>query len=265
MNNTNKPELDFFVAVDVGNTCAKFGVFSGDRSRIFPVEVWRNDPAAVSRFFDDENRLQWVVSSVNSTNMEKVIDWIVRNRPLDPITIMAHEQIPIHSVVDNPMRTGLDRLLAALGAINWTKTEISVTHETQPVLVCDFGTAITIDLATLDGVYHGGSILPGFELAAAALSDKTELLSKVNVFDVADLSYPAKNTKSSIAVGIIWGVVGAIRLFAEQFGHEKLPYILLNGFGSDRIALELRKYFPVDHVFCVDNLVLAGIRGAVRQ
>ena len=260
-DNVNKPELDSFVAVDVGNSGVKFGVFADDQGMNFPVASWKNDPADVAKFFGVEDSLQWAVSSVNSVNMQKIVDWITGNRLRDSVTILDRNRIPIRSKADNPMQTGLDRLLAALGAIDWLKTVVGVTNETQPLLVCDLGTAITIDSVTLDVFFHGGVILPGFELSAAVLHEKTELLPKIDVFGPHVLTYPATNTESSIASGIFWSVVGAIKLLADKAVES--PYIVLNGFGSDQIARELRRYFPSYYVLRVDDLVLAGVRVAI--
>ena len=47
-----------------------------------------------------------------------------------------------------------------------------------PVVVCDFGTALTFDIVIKDRGYIGGVICPGLPLMFDYLSEKTALLPK---------------------------------------------------------------------------------------
>ena len=66
-------------------------------------------------------------------------------------------QLGITLRYDNPLELGIDRALAAAAAYRRFKTDL---------IVLDFGTATTIDYVSAQGVFLGGSIMPGLGTAA---------------------------------------------------------------------------------------------------
>src|SRR5574340_238216 len=72
----------------------------------------------------------------------------------------------IRVLIDNPGEVGADRLVNAVAAKNLYKL---------PVIVVDFGTAITFDYVTPKG-YMGGVIAPGIAISADALFNRTAKL-----------------------------------------------------------------------------------------
>ena len=135
------------IAIDIGNTSIHFAWFKG--LRLIKVKRLPRLSATKSKLLSligKRPQGSIVISSVvpqantlfNSTL--KNIFWIGK-------TI----QIPIRSRYNKKM-IGSDRLVAAYAAKRLFP---------KPRLIVDFGTAITLDNLTSDGIYEGGLILPG--------------------------------------------------------------------------------------------------------
>lgn len=71
-----------------------------------------------------------------------------------------------------PGTIGADRLADACGA---------VARYGAPVIVADFGTALTFDVITPDAAYIGGVIAPGLPLMTDYLADRTALLPHIRL------------------------------------------------------------------------------------
>src|SRR5207302_165257 len=96
---------------------------------------------------------------------------------------------------DNPREIGPDRPVNAVAAYEKLG---------GPVVVVDFGTAITYDPVSADGEYLGGIISPGIEITLEALTERAAALPKVDV-TTAPRSLIGKTTIDAIRSGIIYG------------------------------------------------------------
>ncbi len=100
----------------------------------------------------------------------------------------------------NPSEIGADRIVNAVAAYNKYKTDL---------IVIDFGTAITFDLISAQGVYSGGIIAPGISIAAEALFQRASKLPRVDLLTPPE-TLVGFNTESSIKSGIIFGFAGLV-------------------------------------------------------
>ena len=154
---------------------------------------------------------------------------------------------------------GIDRLFTAFAAAR-------LFAPAQASIVVDSGTATTIDLVTSDGVFRGGSILPGLRLSAYALHDYTARLPMIDTdgFGMptdASLPLPGRNTQAAMNAGLFWGQLGAIREITgrlqaaamSKFGCRETPIRIITGGGGKKIANHL-----TESVF-VDSLALHGL------
>lgn len=256
---------DHVIAVDVGNTRAKFGLFRLTGHLPEPVEI----QACVLQltpqpwqFLED-----WLVSLTGTCPPIAAVagsDPDTRDRLLDrwprsecqPRLIHHFEQIPIGVDVDVPERVGIDRLLNTFAA--WR-----MAGGTQPVIAVDSGTATTVDLMTADGVFRGGSIFPGVRLAAHALHDYTARLPYLQTIDdLSELpSVPGRNTEAAIRAGLYVGQLGAVRELtagltrsaADQFRQLVSPQLFVSGGGGRQLV----RYLP--GAIFVDSLALHGL------
>ncbi|MEO1982617.1 MAG: type III pantothenate kinase, partial [Fuerstiella sp.] len=257
------------LVVDVGNTRAKFGVFDvGSASAPQPRTITAIELAAVPDF--TEAVFDWIAGP-NIEVPQRVIlagsnppylDQLLADPSwghITPTVVRTAADIPINTDVDEPENVGVDRLLTAFAAAQ-------LFAPAQAAIVVDSGTATTIDLVTADGVFRGGSILPGLRLSAYALHDYTARLPMIDTdrFGLPtddSLPLPGRNTRAAINAGLFWGQLGAIkeitgRLQAaalSQFGCRETPIRIITGGGGRKIATHL-----TDSVF-VDSLALHGL------
>jgi type III pantothenate kinase len=165
-----------------------------------------------------------VIAGPNPGGIETICrDWEVANCP-PPVEISRHGDLPLNISVDSPERVGIDRLLNAVAA--------NVLRPVgQPAIVVSSGTATTVDLITGDGVFAGGAILPGFELAGRSLHEHTALLPQISAAELSGLSVPAlgKNTQAAIRAGLLYGQVGAVKELIERLSPDESSVVYLTG------------------------------------
>ena len=204
------------LAIDVGNTRAKFGLFRQTSVKNpEPVEIAArilNATVDVSSAFQE----WWQSLGVKAPAITMVAasdpetrDLLLQSWPIQdcrPVTIFGFRQIPVGVDVDSPERVGVDRLLNAFAGSR-------MSQPGRPVIVVDSGTATTVDLVTSDGTFRGGSILPGLRLSAHAMHDYTARLPLLNVDEeLTDLpTLPGRNTEAAMLAGLFFGQLGAVK------------------------------------------------------
>ena len=106
--------------------------------------------------------------------------------------------MPIH--YPNPKEVGADRIVNAVAAFEKYHTGL---------IIVDFGTATTFDCVSHEGAYLGGAIAPGVMISCEALFQKASKLPRVEIFTKPE-NVIAKDTISSMQVGIIYGYAGLV-------------------------------------------------------
>lgn len=177
-----------------------------------------------------------------------------RHRPLRQRRI-GRDDLPLEVLVTEPGRVGIDRLAAAAAAA-------VVKPAGRPAIVVDCGTAVTVDMVSIEGHFLGGAILPGPGLLARALAEGTSRLPAVAALEgTRPPPMPGRSTQEAIAAGIGWGLRGAVaRLVAEaRAASAGDPFILLTG-GSAGVVRD-----AVPDAIEMPDLVLAGIALATER
>ena len=255
------------VAVDIGNSRAKIGLFqllqSGDSPE--PVET-----VTVSRAKWDEGRLTlsvpggehatWWIASVNRPFAASLMEWLGTKLPAATVEVMSHEHLPLKIDVEHPERVGMDRLAGATAANRLRRPECAA-------IIIDVGSAITVDLVSQAGAFRGGSIFPGIGMAARALHEFTDLLPRLQLEDLTGERSPAdsasslpdavgRSTTEAMRSGLFWGPVGAMRELVSLIKAEaRCPCdVFLTGGAAPSVARLLGP--DVQHV---PHLVLSGI------
>jgi len=146
-----------------------------------------------------------------------------------------------------PATIGPDRLANAVAARHYFGA---------PVVVVDFGTAVTFDVVNRAGDYVGGIITPGLAAMTDYLHEKTALLPKIRIREVT--AVVGKNTKQAMLIGAVHGYRGLIReLIAElkrELRTKQLPVIATGGYAR-LIAAKLPEISAVE-----PDLTLEGLR-----
>jgi type III pantothenate kinase len=125
-----------------------------------------------------------------------------------------------------------------------------------PVVVVDFGTAVTFDVVDATGNYVGGVIAPGLAAMTDYLHDKTALLPKIKIREVK--SAVGKSTEHAMLVGAVQGYRGLVRELIGELKRElrakKLPVVATGGYAK-LIAAKLPEISAV-----APDLTLEGLR-----
>jgi type III pantothenate kinase len=128
--------------------------------------------------------------------------------------------MPIH--YDNPKEVGADRIVNAVGAYEKYK---------RSLVVVDFGTATTFDYVSPEGAYVGGAIAPGVLISCEALFQKASKLPRVEIF-AKPKSVIARDTISSMNVGIVYGYAGLVDGIVNRIKKEVSPSVLVVATGG---------------------------------
>lgn len=149
-----------------------------------------------------------------------------------------------------PGQIGIDRVVNLYGARAFYRL---------PLLVIDFGTAITFDYLSEKGIFEGGLIVPGMELAWRALEDRAALLPKLGRLKaVRDIA--ARSTAGAMSAGLLYGFGAMTDGLIERFRHrfKKKCRVLATGGGARQIAPYSRhvRAGTVDPLHTLRSLVL---------
>jgi len=215
------------LAVDVGNTNVTFGLFEGESLaadwRVTSHRERTADEMAVEmrqlfelRGYDLSVVDGVVISSVVPTLNPALIEASRRYLKCEPVMVGTGVKTSVRVRYENPRDVGADRIANALAAY---------TKYGGPVVVIDFGTAVTYDAINAQGDYLGGAIAPGVEISLDALVSHTAMLRRVE--PVAPDSVIGRNTIASIQSGLVWGFVAQVegmvkRMVAELGGSARV-------------------------------------------
>jgi len=146
-----------------------------------------------------------------------------------------------------PEQLGVDRWMAMAAAFQLTS---------DPVIVVDCGTAVTIDLVNQEGLFVGGVIMPGLNTSFQSLRAGTEAVEEINSFR-KDVSPVAQSTEDGVAIGVLLGIVGGIeRVIREQSSQiDKAPAVFMTGGDAEKLLPYLMVPVTVQ-----PDLVLEGLR-----
>ena len=243
------------LCVDVGNTSISIGEFKAGRIK----RAWRYSRVKFPEFvplFKKFVRLSpkcnVVISSVVpdiTPKIRKIVGkngWIIgENLKIG----LPHKYIPLK-------RLGNDRLANAYGGLR--------TYG-APLLILDFGTALTCDYISGKGVFEGGLIIPGPEIAWEALTEKAAQLPKLSFPRHVKKSFlVGRDTRSGMEQGILqaYGSLtdGLIERFRKQYGRN-LRTVATGGLA--RVIYPFtRKVDLLDPFLTLKSLALAFLESA---
>ncbi len=149
--------------------------------------------------------------------------------------------VPNHEITldyPKPETIGSDRLADAVGA---------VARYGAPVLVMDFGTALTAAVVTQDGVWRGGVIAPGFPLMRDYLFERTAQLPRMEL-GRGKAPKIGRSTEEAMRFGALVGYRGMVReIVATLRRNFKEDFHLVATGGFARWALsDLDLDFTID-------------------
>jgi len=212
------------LAIDVGNTNIVLGVFDGATL----AHSWRLQTVR-ERTLDELGLLVEGLFAHGGVNSSAVTG-IVLGSVVPPVTGTMHGMIeryfglrpvvvdPVSNTgmpirYENPAEVGADRIVNAIAAY-----ETFGRRERVPLIVCDFGTATTLDAVSAAGEYLGGVICPGVNISADALFQRAARLPRIDVRKPARVV--GRTTVGAMESGLFWGYVGMVEGLVKRMRDE---------------------------------------------
>ena len=221
------------VVVDVGNTRIKWGLC--DAGTVVRTASLGDDPDEW-----DRQRAQWplrgnawVLAGVQPQRGGRLRDWLAA-RGQHVVLLEGAGKLPLRVNLDQPDRTGIDRLLNAVAA----KARLPAG---QGAVLIDAGSAVTVDWLDESHAFQGGCIFPGLDLMAEALHRYTALLPRVAV-KLPVPALPAKSTIPAMQAGLFLAVSGGIREAVRLYSETATvpPHVFFTGGQAPLLADAMR-------------------------
>jgi type III pantothenate kinase len=241
------------LAIDIGNSAIKFGVFDGEHLLFkFGIPTDRDcspddleQAVAGSLEFPFESA---IACSVVPQVEQAVLEFVTRRLQVELLLLDNTFDFGLAIKYETVSTLGTDRLVNAFAAVAKYGT---------PLIVCSLGTATTIDVVNDTREYLGGVIAPGIPAMAEALPMKAINLPLVDITKPA--SVIGTTTVDSIRSGIYYGYAslldGLIRRIASEFGTLLAPKVIATGGFANLIVPECESIDITD-----ENLLLDGLR-----
>jgi type III pantothenate kinase len=126
-----------------------------------------------------------------------------------------------------------------------------------PVVVVDFGTAVTFDVVNGAGNYVGGIIAPGLAAMTDYLHEKTALLPRIRIRHTE--AAVGRNTEQAMLIGALHGYRGLVRelitRLKRELGVRRLPVVATGGYAK-LMAATLTEISNVEPLLTLEGLRL---------
>ncbi len=245
------------LAIDLGNTNIKYGVFDGKKM----VASFRVS-SRISRTADEYGSVLVGLLS-NSGIKNSDIDGIIFSSVIpalnytichmceyffgiSPLMIGPGIKTGLNIKADNAREVGADIIVNSVSAFN---------KYGGPIVVIDFGTATTFDVISDKCDLIGVVIAPGIKTSLEGLATKTAQLPMVELD--APKTVIGKNTKHCMQAGIIFGFAGLVenilKKIKKELGVDEITVVATGGLG-EIIAKEVKMINTVDRTLTLDGL-----------
>lgn len=238
---------------DIGNTHTHAGL-ANDRRVLrqinLPTAWWDSNKAAkcLERFVGSRRLSGAVFSSVVPGLNGRVRSFLKRIGNPRLLELNAKTVRGVGVRYPAPATIGSDRLANAVAARHFFGA---------PVVVVDFGTAVTFDVVDRKGNYVGGIIAPGLAAMTDYLHEKTALLPKIKIREVRGVV--GKNTRQAMLIGAVHGYRGLIRELLrnlkKQLAVRRLPVVATGGYAT-LMARGMPEIKTVDPLLTLEGLRL---------
>lgn len=235
--------------LDIGNTSVSCAKAENRSLTALGSHLFDNFPKKVENWVKSggEDRVEVIISSVvpkktailkkSLSKKKKVRLWIAgENLP-----------VPIKHKYKDINKLGMDRRVCAYGAVRMFK---------PPFLLLDYGTALTADYIDARGIFQGGMIIPGPELAYQALLSRAALLPKNTRLPRKTPPFLGRTPAECLETGILRGygamARGLVDNFRKRFG-KSLQVIATGGF-AESISKLSPCFNVVDPLLCLKSL-----------
>ncbi len=226
--------------IDIGNSNCKVAFGEG----IELGEIFRSSSSDITGFIlsviADRHFRVIVLSTVREDDLD--MQSLLQTKCDRLVVLDKQTKLPDgFSIGFQPKTLGMDRLAGALA--------IAKLFPGKDCMKFDFGTALTVDYITKDGVYAGGNISLGLQSRFRALNTFTKRLPLLVPAD--DFKETGTDTAGAIMAGVVLGVI-----FEVQGYMNKYPDRIAVFTGGDSTYIAGKMESPV---YVIQNLVLTGL------
>ncbi|MEP7147819.1 MAG: type III pantothenate kinase [Acidobacteriota bacterium] len=192
------------LAVDIGNTSIKFGLFDGEElTSKFSISTKRDATADEIKLAVGD-RLRWPIEAAIACSVvpqveEPIRRFLLSTTKIDPIFVNNSFDFRLKINYEPLESLGTDRLVNAFAAVE---------KYGAPCIICSLGTATTIDVVNDKNEFMGGIIAPGIDAMAEALHLKAARLPNVEIEKPVRML--AHSTAESIRSGVYYGYVAMV-------------------------------------------------------
>ncbi|MDR3021239.1 MAG: type III pantothenate kinase [Clostridiales bacterium] len=208
------------LAIDIGNTNIKIGVFNKD-ILAFSFRLSSRPPRTSDEYGVDivaqldrngvaPDKIKGIViGSVNPNlnySFERVCEYYFGKKAL---FVGSGIKTGMDIKYDNPKEVGADRIAGCVAA---------VYKYGAPLIVIDCGTATTFNVINAQKQFLGGAISMGLKTGADSLSNSAARLPEIEL--IAPTMVVGKNTIANMQSGIIYGFIGAVEYIVNSIKRE---------------------------------------------
>lgn len=217
------------LVVDIGNTSVTAGVYrNGNISRLERMPTGKASREAILglvRKVAARSRLSGAMVASVVPRVDGVWKSALRECVAGPVAFVRHTlKLGVAVRYPEPETIGADRLANAAGGI---------ARYGAPLIVADFGTAVTFDIITKRG-YEGGIIAPGLPLVFDYLAEKTAKLPRLH--ELPARGAWGRSTEQAMQLGARWGfpglVQGILTELQKQPALKKAQVVITGGHGN---------------------------------
>ena len=245
------------LAIDIGNTNIKYGVFNQDEL----IASFRVS-SRLSRTADEYGSVLVNLLSTSGINKSDITGVIISSVipslnytichmceyffKKTPMMIGPGIKTGLNIKADNAKEVGADIIVNSVSAFN---------KYGGPIVVIDFGTATTFDVISSNCDLLGVIIAPGIKTSLEGLVSNTAQLPMIELD--APKTVIGKNTKHCMQSGIIFGFAGLvgniIHKIKKELKVEDITVVATGGLG-EIIAKEVKEIKKVDRTLTLDGL-----------
>lgn len=238
------------LAIDIGNSSIKFGLFDQENliSRFSIPTDALGSAGKIDELpgeFSNQQFEDAIVSSVVPELNAPLSNFTETHFGIKPIFVDHTFDFGFEIKYKPPTAAGIDRLVAASAAAQ---------KYGKPCIICDFGTAATIDAVNSAGQCLGGVITPGINTLSRALFQNTSKLPEIEIRKPD--SVIGGSTAEAIASGIYYGYIGLVEGLLKRMIDElgEKPKVIATGGFAELIAGECPAIEIVDKDLLLEGL-----------
>ena len=229
-------------SIDIGNSQVKIGLIEEDKL----LKAENVETSSILKYLRENKVSNLIISSV--TEDKTLITELVKDYQ-NLVVLKSDTPVPLNIDYETPNTLGIDRVAAAVGAIN---------HFQGPLVIVDAGSCITCDLIDEKNIFRGGTISPGLQMRLQAMHTFTSKLPLLKLATPKQLI--GRSTDDAMLSGVVNGSRQEITGIIGEY-QKKHPDLMVIICGGDANYFDNIIEF---NIFVLPNLVLEGLNAILR-